>query len=590
MFVSFSLFLLFPRAIPSQAFRHEKIILRGFDGTPLTLDSKAPYSPKKTCGACHDYDRITKGYHFQQGRTDGSGKIIVSDTYDLKRPWNLSSGLFGKHSPVSVDSSQLTRKVNRNLSEMDKSSFYFVQNCGACHPGGGWGEFDRKGNRYYDEELKKFGYEISGDDPLLDGDYTSFSAGNEKYGSFWDRSGVSEADCLICHLQGYQWKERGAALRGGFFKYGPSAGAGWASVKLSPDEASDLKADSLDIDYTKKEVADFENLHLQVVRRPPGENCWSCHAHYAEKKRGYVWSLETDIHKAKGIDCISCHPADREHNFAKGNSLHQSVRDDLDHTMNSCEDCHYKRKDRRAPRHRHPFSPRHLRRIACQTCHLPYRSVPAELVYDHSNGETRIYETSKFPSPSGLRPEVWYPSLREFKGKIIPVKSAIAIYWGTLDEKTDVVRPIPLWKIRELKKPPLKDDDGDGIPEVNSLEEIRSFLVALRGKDRFGNPIADLPVLIKGGFLYRLGKKGGVEKIPHDQAKAIDFSLNHNVRSGSLALGAKGCKDCHIRNSPFFLRKILLDPYDEKGKPVYMEAWELLGIDREKLSRLLLEQ
>lgn len=590
MFVSFSLFLLFPRAIPSQAFRHEKIILRGFDGTPLTLDSKAPYSPKKTCGACHDYDRITKGYHFQQGRTDGSGKIIVSDTYDLKRPWNLSSGLFGKYSQVSIDSSQLTRKVNRNLSEMDKSSFYFVQNCGACHPGGGWGEFDRKGNRYYDEELKKFGYEISGDDPLLDGDYTSFSAGNEKYGSFWDRSGVSEADCLICHLQGYQWKERGAALRGGFFKYGPSAGAGWASVKLSPDEASDLKADSLDIDYTKKEVADFENLHLQVVRRPPGENCWSCHAHYAEKKRGYVWSLETDIHKAKGIDCISCHPADREHNFAKGNSLHQSVRDDLDHTMNSCEDCHYKRKDRRAPRHRHPFSPRHLRRIACQTCHLPYRSVPAELVYDHSNGETRIYETSKFPSPSGLRPEVWYPSLREFKGKIIPVKSAIAIYWGTLDEKTDVVRPIPLWKIRELKKPPLKDDDGDGIPEVNSLEEIRSFLVALRGKDRFGNPIADLPVLIKGGFLYRLGKKGGVEKIPHDQAKAIDFSLNHNVRSGSLALGAKGCKDCHIRNSPFFLRKILLDPYDEKGKPVYMEAWELLGIDREKLSRLLLEQ
>lgn len=590
VFVSFSLFLLFPRALSSQAPSHEKIVLRGFDGNPLTPESNLPYSPKKTCGACHDYDLITKGYHFQQGRTDKYGKIVMRDTYDEKYPWNLSSGLYGKHSLAAMDSSQLTRKINQSLSEMDKSSSFFAQNCGICHPGGGWAEFDRKGNLYYNEETKKFGYELSGDDPAFDGDYTSFSAGNEKYGVPWDQSGVSEADCLICHLKGYQWKERGAALRGRLLKYGPSVGTGWATVTLSQDETGNLKADLVDIDYTKKEVADFENLHLQIVRRPSDENCWSCHALYGERKRGYDWSLETDIHKAKGMDCVSCHPGDKEHNFAKGNSLQQTVRDDLDNTMNSCEDCHYKRKDRRAPRYRHPFSPKHMRRIACQTCHLPYRSMPAELVYDHTSGDTRIYETSKFPSAAGLRPEVWYPALREFKGKIIPVKSAIAIYWGDLDEKTNLVRPIPLWKIRELKKPPFKDDDGDGIPEVNSLEEIRFFLIALKGKDRFGNPIADIPVLIKGGLLYRLDKKGGIEKIQHDQAQSIDFSLNHNVRSGSLTIGARGCKDCHIRNSPFFLRKILVDPYDEKGKPVYMEAWELLGMNREKLDRLLLEQ
>jgi len=225
--------------------------------------------------------------------------------------------------------------------------------------------------------------------------------------------------------------------------------------------------------------------------------------------------------------------------------------------------------------------------------------VPADLVYDHSIGETQIHKTSRFLSfdpldPKRSRPamtsEIWYSALREVKGKIVPVKPAIAIYWGDLDEKTNVVKPIPLWKVRELKKPPLKDDDGDGNPEVNSLDEIRFFLIALRGKDRLGNPIANIPVLIKGGFLYRLDKKGGVEKILHDQAKSIDFSLNHNVRSGSLAIGAKGCKDCHIRNSPFFLRKELVDPYDEKGRPIYIETWERLGIDKEKLSRLLLEQ
>jgi len=598
--VTLALLFLYPSSIPSQAPSHEKIVLRGFDGNPLTLESKTPYSPKKTCGACHDYDLITKGYHFQQGRTDKYGKIVMRDTYDEKYPWNLSSGLYGKHSLAAMDSSQLTRKINQSLSEMDKSSSFFAQNCGICHPGGGWAEFDRKGNLYYNEETKKFGYELSGDDPAFDGDYTSFSAGNEKYGAPWDRSGVSEADCLLCHLKGYQWKERGAAIRGGFFKFGPTVGSGWATLKSSEDQSQTPVVDQIEVDYTKKEVADFENLHLHIIRRPPDENCWSCHALYGERKKGYDWTLQTDVHKAKGMDCLSCHPGDKEHNFAKGNSLQQTVRDDLDNTMNSCEDCHYRRKDRRAPRPRHAFSPKHMRRIACQTCHLPYRSVSTELVYDHSTGDTQIYETSKFlssdplnpkPPQPELRSDLWHPAFREFKGKIVPVKSAIVIYWGDLDEKTNLVRPIPLWKIRELKKPPFKDDDGDGTPEVNSPDEIRSFLIALKGKDRFGNPIADIPVLIKGGLLYRLDKKGGIEKIQHDQAhQSIDFSLNHNVRSGSLTIGARGCKDCHIRNSPFFLRKILVDPYDEKGKPVYMEAWELLGMNREKLDRLLLEQ
>ncbi len=92
----FSCFL-FPTSITSQVSLHEKIVLKGFDGNPLTVESKTPYSPKKTCGACHDYDRITNGYHFQQGRTDGAGKIVISDTYDFKYPWNLSSGMYGKH-------------------------------------------------------------------------------------------------------------------------------------------------------------------------------------------------------------------------------------------------------------------------------------------------------------------------------------------------------------------------------------------------------------------------------------------------------------------------------------------------------------
>jgi len=584
----------------SQESSHAKIIMRGFDGTPLVLESKTPYSPKKTCGSCHNYNQITNGYHFQQGRTDGTGKVVMGDTFDSKYPWSLSSGMYGRYLAASMDLSQLAKKSNQHLSEIDKSSFYFVQNCGACHPGGGWGEFDRKGNLYYNEESKKFGCEFSGDNPLLDGDYTPFSNGNSNYGAPWDQSGVSEGDCLICHLKGYQWKERGATLRGTFFKYGPSVGAGWADMKLSQDESGNSRVAEVTVNYAKKDTADFENLHLQIVRRPPDESCGLCHAAADGRRTGRQWNSERDIHKAKGLDCISCHPSDKEHNFAKGDTLQQAVRNDLNNSMHSCEDCHYRGRDKRAPRYKHPFSPRHLKLIACQTCHIPFQTAAEDLVYDcASTGWTIVFDTSRFLSNDPLDPKrsipgidanIWYPTLTKWRGRIVPVKSLIVIYWGDLDLKTNVVKPIPLWKIRELKNHPLKDDKGNGVPKPNSLEEIKDFLKALEGNDKFGNPVAAHPVLMKGGFLYQLNKRGEVQKAKHEQAEAVDFSLSHNVMSGPDVIGARGCKECHSRKSSFFLRKVLVNPYDEKAKPVYIENWERLGIDKEKLNSLLMDQ
>ena len=593
--------LLYPTLPLSQDSVHKKIILKGFDGNPLTLASKAPYSPKKTCGECHDYDRISNGYHFQQGRTDGTREIIISDTFDPRYPWNLSPGMYGKYTTASPDLSQLAKKVNQHASEIDKSSFSFVQNCGACHPGGGGSEYDRRGRLYYDEENKKFGYEDSGGSSLLDGDYTPFSNGNANHGAPWNESGVSEADCLICHLKQYQWKDRGATLRGKLFKYGPTVGVGWANIKILKDESGGLRTEDVTVDYTKKEVADFENLHLQIVKEPPDENCWSCHVPPNTKRTGLVeWNPEKDIHKARGLQCISCHPSDKEHNFAKGNTIQQTIRNDLDNSMHSCEDCHYKGKDKRAPRYKHPFSPRHLKVIACQTCHIPFQTSPADLVYDYaSTGRALAYDTSKFlsndpldpkkPAP-GMDPNIWYPAMIKWKDRIVPTKPLTVIYWGDFDPETNVVKPIFLWKIQELKKPSLKDDNGDGIPEVNSLTEIKTFLQVLKEKDKRGSPIALHPVLVKGGFLYQLDKIGEVEKIKHEQAEPLDFSISHPVTAGPAVIGARGCKECHSKKSSFFLRKVLVDPYDEKGKPVYIENWERLGIDKEKLSRLLMEQ
>ena len=48
-----------------------------------------------------------------------------------------------------------------------------------------------------------------------------------------------------------------------------------------------------------------------------------------------------------------------------------------------------------------------MKRIACQTCHIPYLTASADLVYDHaSSGKTILYDTSKFLSNHPLDTKV----------------------------------------------------------------------------------------------------------------------------------------------------------------------------------------
>lgn len=74
------------------------IDMKGYDasGNIVTItpdtNSTIPYSPKATCGTCHDYDTISLSYHVEQGRS------VMSDDYGPPndRPdFVLSPGMFG---------------------------------------------------------------------------------------------------------------------------------------------------------------------------------------------------------------------------------------------------------------------------------------------------------------------------------------------------------------------------------------------------------------------------------------------------------------------------------------------------------------
>lgn len=91
-----SAFFVFPICEGSEEPSHPEVILMDYDGNEIPVKSNIPYSPKNTCGECHDYDAITNAYHFQHGRADAEGNLIVRDDMDSKNPWLISKGMYGK--------------------------------------------------------------------------------------------------------------------------------------------------------------------------------------------------------------------------------------------------------------------------------------------------------------------------------------------------------------------------------------------------------------------------------------------------------------------------------------------------------------
>jgi len=93
-----SLFFSATHAIAQQTFTDvcPPFFLRDAAGNSINpvagINADVPYSPKKTCGAagCHNYEKITRGYHFQQGKDERPSKKLVS-LYQ----WVLSPGQYG---------------------------------------------------------------------------------------------------------------------------------------------------------------------------------------------------------------------------------------------------------------------------------------------------------------------------------------------------------------------------------------------------------------------------------------------------------------------------------------------------------------
>jgi formate dehydrogenase gamma subunit len=534
-------------------------------------NAETPFSTKQTCGLCHDYDVITEGYHFQMGWD------VVADDFGVEsgRPWSLSNGFLGRWYPYAFR--QLAKKINQHEDEIDLTVYDFVgfsspgrgePPCGACHPGGGGFEYDREGNRY-DEHLA--------DNPelaeTLDGDY---------HRSRWDASGVVEADCLICHLEGYDFEARVDQLKNGNYKWAVVAGSRIGIVNGSVRRNRDVT-----VLYEQRLFNADGTITLDMSWPPPDANCMYCHGTSDVKKRGFSWNdiFNPAIHNQQGISCTACHHAELDHQIAKGFEPAFTVAPEHDGSIMSCAECH-QAGFMGAPIPDHEsIRPSHLGRISCEACHISELNRAASHGHEATTGRLVFHTRPPEVEEAG---EVgnWMPDYeRRADTKIYPVNVFLAVWWGTRDAD-GVIYPLFLreheagWR---LFADQVNDDDEDGHKEINTDDEIvaglRAFAQSLEGNARFQQV---QPIFIKGETAYELDADGNLLSsplagTPLEGASEVHFSINHNVAATRSSLGERGCRDCHVSEAHFFKGQRTVDLHGPDGTPVTMSNGLFFG-------------
>jgi hypothetical protein len=579
-----------------------------------SINDTVPYSPKQTCGSagCHDYSRITEGFHFTQGK----GEALPPE-YAARYNWVSFPGNYGGNwcSPAPLYR-QLAPKKSSSARTIDMTSFDFVTaTCGNCHPGGGPLEYDRDGYRYDERMRDPTSGMQSGGENGLDGDY---------YKARWSETGVIEADCPLCHIPEYDLKKRNAQLANLNFRWAATEGAGFG--KINGKIAS---GDQPRVVYDLSRFDSEGNVVLHIAPEPRNETCLDCHFKPDWKKRGAAYSSRTDVHMTAGLRCVDCHAAGNRaadprirghevHQVGKGDDPSGWVQNDLDGTVRSCEDCHLIGW-RNAPRATHEWlPPLHLDRLSCQACHIPTRAVKSALVQ-----ASDVYNPAPRISPPGKHIWTFYdqemnfwnhygeldlftgtdeptnvtrPTLVRYKGKIYPVNRVHSAWVGYEEEgkpglnqlfmqdfykmwiahQSDSARSYPQLAL-------IKDDNKDEHLEINRPEEIDAVLEATRDYlTRTGFPLQDKRLVwVSDDRVYYSSRESRVLAREEFEATpyASVYKFSHDVSPAKAALGAAGCKDCHSWRSSFFHGLVLSRAFSQQdARPIWQPNFAILGI------------
>jgi len=397
---------------------HPRFALLDAEGVNVLTSGQA-VSTMKTCGACHDTDFIVShSFHADLG---------LADYQQVKgaQPWDAGNGYFGQWDALTY------RYLSQAGDErLDLGTPDWLMQFGERVPGGGPATTSRDGRSLLTLTPDASNPETSVLDPQT----------GQPVAWDWQKSGVLEMSCFLCHLNDPDTEARTAEIRRGNFGWANTATLNRLGLVNKSGDGWTFNTAAFDADGLLKQ----EYVQLQD---PTNANCATCHGTVhvdqqtpltytgcsldqpqtattgqiiaAQKISAsgmniagkndltYAW----DIHAERALKCTDCHfslnnpaQAQREasvnlehltydprrleigeyverpdHNFARGQSAQFNVAPELKGTMRRCDSCH---DAQTAHADWLPYTDRHMQVLDCETCHIPQMHAPAIQSYD----------------------------------------------------------------------------------------------------------------------------------------------------------------------------------------------------------------
>jgi hypothetical protein len=333
-----------------------RITLYDEDGAAIdpTDETAGPYSPRATCGKCHDYSAISSGWHFNEPHGALPGRP--------GEPWFLVDRETGAVWPISGRGWPGTQTP----AAAGMTDWQFVLRFGHHTPGGGYGAPTAAEINAAPESVR------------------------------WHISSQLEIDCLFCHSTGQQHDPAVAAqqIEVQNFKWAPTAALGLAVVRgearKAPDDWDPLAPPNPDypeqagprLVWDRTRFDPDDRVFFDVTRRVPNERCLFCHTVREVGIDAESDLLSTrDVHLAAGLLCVDCHRNTIDHATVRGYDGEAADRGMPALAAYSCAGCHLGTPDpddpdvslggrygAPHPEHR-GLPPVHFDKLTCTACH-----------------------------------------------------------------------------------------------------------------------------------------------------------------------------------------------------------------------------
>jgi len=450
-----------------------RIRLSDENGERITPDFKQslPFSSRKTCGACHNYNQIGHGWHFNYGEVNApKGR--------RGQPWIWYDQAIGQQIPISGRGWTNTWKV----ADAGLTPWTFVKNFGRNLPGGGLGESDN---------------------------------GMNDLSARWEVSGKLEIGCLACHSgsvmqdhsewakqiarENFRWASTAAAGLGEVGGMATRMPSSWTVMQgQNPDDNQYAIAPS--VKYDTRQFDKKNRVLIDLAIKPKDQNCLFCHsvAEDGKKKKDF----DEDVHTRAGMACVDCHRNGIDHMTSRNYETEAAEKGDPSLATSSCRGCHLGVEGVKgvasmggrlgAPRPKHKgIPPIHFDKVSCTTCHSgPWPST--DLLRVRTARANRLGITGVADWVTDLPYIVEPVFMKGDDGKIAPHRVVWPALW--VKEEAGVLKP--------LSPEAVNNAAGDILLCQKSIAEVLNALNAGAGLT---------PVLIASGKVLRANADNGLE-------------------------------------------------------------------------------